>query len=154
MKKVILFTLLFIVSYSLSAQEMLQPDELINFDASIQEIITMDPDIQDFFLNDPRYLLLDGYISSIDVSDGDVYTVLVEFTSAEWKNETEIESSSCFVYFWGDQYREIFPTRPQRNPTPAVISINTRVILLALVDTYYLDSPVPDLVGFYIRKID
>jgi hypothetical protein len=80
-----------------------------------------------------RLLLLDGTVASMQFLDPEEasFAVELELAGGEWIGTEEVKIYLCRVRFRGPEYFRTFPRRAPRNPGPAQIVPNDRILVLA-----------------------
>jgi hypothetical protein len=80
-----------------------------------------------------RLLLLDGTVASLQFLDPEEasFSVEVELVGGEWIGTEDVKIYRCRVLFRGPGYFNRFPRRAPRNPSPAQIVPNDRVLVVA-----------------------
>jgi hypothetical protein len=80
-----------------------------------------------------RLLLLDGTVASLQFLDPEEasFAVELELAGGEWIGTEDVRIYRCRVRFRGPQYFRLFPRRAPRNPDPAQIVPNDRILALA-----------------------
>ncbi len=106
-----------------------------------------------------RMLLLSGTVSDINVlsKDDAGFRVRVELIAGEWIGLEDVRAYACYVDFSGAEFSRIFPARPPREPTPGVVALNSRVIVVGTpvdIVTSALGQKRVLLRGAYIRVIE
>jgi hypothetical protein len=80
-----------------------------------------------------RLLLLDGTVASLQFLDPEEasFAVELELAGGEWIGTEEVKIYLCRVRFRGPEYFRLFPRRAPRDPGPAQIVPNDRILVLA-----------------------
>jgi hypothetical protein len=106
-----------------------------------------------------RGVVLSGTVSDVNVLNKEEagYRVRVELIAGEWIGTDEVKAYACYVDFTGPEYLKVIPPRPPRTPTPGVIAVNSRVVVIGNV-VEVASTPLGEkrvvVQGFHIRQIE
>jgi len=79
-----------------------------------------------------KLVILSGTVSDVNViaKDEASFRVRIELITGEWIGTEDVRSYACYVDFSGPEYFKVFPARQPRTPTPGIVSIDSRVIVI------------------------
>jgi hypothetical protein len=79
-----------------------------------------------------KMLLLSGTVSDLTVLNKDeaTFAVRIELITGEWVGLEDVKSYACYVVFTGPEFFKVFPARPPRTPTPGVVLLDSRVMVI------------------------
>jgi hypothetical protein len=106
-----------------------------------------------------RAVVLSGTVSDVNVLDKSEagYRVRIELMAGEWIGQDEVRAYACYVDFTGAEYLKLIPPRPPRAPTPGVVGLNSRVVVIGnaveVVSTPLGEKRVV-VQGLHIRPIE
>ena len=124
---ILLFSALFLCKQSLQAYSKSDFDKIVEFSTSLKNLE------QSAFLENGKLLLLNGTVSNLQFLDKEreSFKVMVEIVTGEWIGLEEVKSYNCYILFEGKEFFSVFPSRKPKNPSPEMIFLNERIILLA-----------------------
>ena len=159
MKKYTFILLFLLILLSLSAQVATNPETQINFDLSLKDIVLMVESGKSSEIDMNQYIILEGVVSSREVlfADEENFVGMLELSYGEWEGLEDVNMYQCFVQLTGLEFAAAIPARRSRNPNPAEISLNTRILVLGQYLGYSEDengNKYPVIEGYKIRKIN
>lgn len=159
MKKYTFILLFMIILLSLSAQVTTNSEIQINFDLSLKDIVLMVESGRSSEIDMNQYIVLEGVISSREVlfADEENFVGMLELSYGEWDGLENVNMYQCFVQLTGLEFAVMIPARRSRNPNPAELSLNTRILVLGQYLGYKEDedgNKYPVIEGYKIRKIN
>lgn len=159
MKKYTFILLFMIILLSLSAQVTTNSEIQINFDLSLKDIVLMVESGRSSEIDMNQYIVLEGVISSREVlfADEENFVGMLELSYGEWDGLENVNMYQCFVQLTGLEFAVMIPARRSRNPNPAELSLNTRILVLGQYLGYREDeggNKYPVIEGYKIRKIN
>lgn len=154
------FILLFLfILLSVSAQVMTNSETQINFDLSLKDIVLLVESGKGNEIDMNQYIILEGIVSSREVlfADEENFVGMLELSYGEWEGLEDVNMYKCFVQLTGLEFAAMIPARRSRNPNPAEISLNTRILVLGQYLGYTEDeegNKYPVIEGYKVRKIN
>ncbi len=149
--------LLLLGSQGLPALSRAELDRLIDFSVTLKSLDAAAEGIAP--LPAGKLVLLSGTVSDVNILDKDEasFKVRIELIAGEWIGLDEVKSYTCYVEFSGPEYFKVFPARPPRTANRALISLNSRVLVVGRVTTIAstpLGGKHAVVDGVYIRSIE
>ena len=79
-----------------------------------------------------KLVVLDGTVSDVNIINKEEATFLVriELISGEWIGFEDVKSYTCYIDFSGPEFFKIFPARAPKNPSPEMVFLNTRLVVI------------------------
>ena len=132
-------------------------ERIVDFTTTLKSLDQMLKEGIETFDSD-RYIVVHGTVAEISILSerGEEFRVQIEFVDGEWIGLEEVRRYSTQIQFQGEQFAALFPRRTPRNPSPEIILLNSRAIVVARVlrpITTVAGSRVWRLDGIYIRRI-
>lgn len=118
----------------LSALSRSDFDRTVDFAVEIKELDAYLTGQRTLPERNQRFLLLEGTVSDVVVLDKEeaTFKVRVELISGEWVGTEDVKSYTCWIVFSGPEYAKLFPARAPKTPGPGVVTVNTRILAVAL----------------------
>lgn len=159
MKKYTFILLFLFILLSVSAQVITNSEIQINFDLSLKDIVLLVESGKGNEIDMNQYVILEGVVSSREVlfADEENYVGMLELSYGEWDGLEDVNMYQCFVQLTGLEFSVMIPARRSRNPNPAEISLNTRILVLGQYLGYTEDeegNKYPVIEGYKVRKIN
>ncbi len=159
MKKYTFILLFLFILLSVSAQVITNSETHINFDLSLKDIVLLVESGKGNEIDMNQYVILEGVVSSREVlfADEEHFVGMLELSYGEWEGLEDINMYQCFVQLTGLEFAAMIPARRSRNPNPAEISLNTRILVLGQYLGYTEDeegNKYPVIEGYKVRKIN
>ena len=157
--KIYTFILLFLfILLGVSAQVTTNLETQINFDLSLKDIVLLVESGKSNEIDMNQYIILDGVVSSREVlfADEENFVGMLELSFSEWQGLEAVDMYQCFIQLQGLEFAVMIPARRSRNPNPAEISLNTRILVLGKYLGYSEDeegNKYPVIEGYKVRKI-
>lgn len=109
-------------------------DKTVDFSVNIKELDQYVTGGKALPERNPRFVLLEGTVSDIMVLDKEeeTFQVLVELLSGEWIGTEDVKSHACWIVFSGPEYAKLFPAKAPKTPGPGVVTVNTRLLVVAV----------------------
>lgn len=151
----------FVVVFSLSAVLGAQDSGLIGID-ELENYIDLNTSLVELYefiengreIPSDRYYLIPGTVTSISTLDPNPETFYseVEFSSARWIGQQEIQSYDSLLVFLDPSFASRLPQRSPRNPPENIIEKNSRGMAVA---EYYdiLEMPDGSIIPVFIAHI-
>ena len=110
-------------------------------------------------LQSGKLVILSGTVSDVNVigKDEASFRVRIELITGEWIGTEDVKSYACYVDFSGPEYFQVFPARPPRTPTPGIVAIDSRVIVIgrpAEVTKTPLGESRVVVEGMFVRTVE
>lgn len=154
------FSLLFLfILQGLFAQAATNLETQINFDLSLKDIVLLVESGKSSEIDMNKYIILEGVVTSREVlfADEENFEGRLGLSLGEWMGLEDIAVYQCFIQLQGLEFADRIPVRRSRNPNPAEISMNTRILVLGKYLGYSEDeegNKYPVIKGYKIRKIE
>jgi hypothetical protein len=105
-----------------------------------------------------RLFVLDGTVSDLTVLDKEQgsFRARIELISGEWIGTEDVKSYACLIDFSGPGFFKMFPARAPRDPSPDMVFLNSRVLVVARpigLTTSHQGEKRVQLEGIYVRVI-
>ena len=159
MKKYTFILLFLFILLSVSAQTATDLETQINFDLSLKDIVLMVEAGNSSEIDMNQYIILEGIVSSREVlyADEENFVGMLELSYGEWQGLEHVAMYQCYVQLQGLEFASMIPVRRSRNPDPAEISLNTRILVLGRYLGYSENEEgkkYPVIEGLKVRKIN
>ena len=159
MKKYTFILFFLFILLSVSAQTATDLETQINFDLSLKDIVLMVEAGNSSEIDMNQYIILEGVVSSREVlyADEENFVGMLELSYGEWQGLEHVAMYQCYVQLQGLEFASMIPVRRSRNPDPAEISLNTRILVLGRYLGYSENEEgkkYPVIEGYKVRKIN
>ena len=159
MKKYTFILFFLFILLSVSAQTATDLETQINFDLSLKDIVLMVEAGNSSEIDMNQYIILEGVVSSREVlyADEENFVGILELSYGEWQGLEHVAMYQCYVQLQGLEFASMIPVRRSRNPDPAEISLNTRILVLGRYLGYSENEEgkkYPVIEGYKVRKIN
>jgi hypothetical protein len=131
-------------------------DRVVDFSVSLKTIAAAASG--ETILPEGKLFVLDGTVSDVTVlnKEEDSFRARIELISGEWIGTEDVKSYSCWIEFSGPGFFKSFPARPPQNPTPDMVFLNSRLLVVArplTVTTSHTGEKRMLMEGIYTRPI-
>jgi hypothetical protein len=106
-------------------------DRVVDFSVSLKTVAAAASG--EAVLPEGKLFVLDGTVSDVSVLDKEQasFRVRIELISGEWIGTEDVKSYSCWIEFSGPAFFKSFPARAPQNPTPDMVFLNSRLLVVA-----------------------
>ncbi len=121
-------------------------------DLDLEALNFLNAEEMEELIDNGKFIVIDGLLSAVNHSENEIYLTIL---NGQWNGTASIDMFQSTVILPRDSWIGIFPERTLREPDEKVISVNSFLLILGVLESFEENGELKkiNIKGLQIRQI-